>query len=163
DISGQIAGRESEFDTGFSWRGNPTTVRRWVEGSADAARYAVSNTVFDIAGNVRTAYEPRGKPTSTEYAAAYQRAYPTAITNPLGQTTEHTYDLASGLLLSSTGPNGDATLYDYYGPALLNRLRQITPPAGAPTRYSYSLEPLAIWSRADTESAFILSRFDGLG
>ena len=51
--------------------------------------------------------------TTYAYSLTYEGAYPTTITNPLGQSTTNTYDFDTGLLASTTDPNSQTTSYTY--------------------------------------------------
>jgi RHS repeat-associated protein len=128
-------------DPGTNYRGNITQITRF----ADAANYlndVIESRQYDICGNlIIRSGQPYDQMTYT-YDLGTQYAYPSAVTwgaaDPSSSarlTRSFSYDFGTGLLLTSTDPNGGITQYAY-DPATL-RLQQMTLPAGGYILYSY--------------------------
>ncbi len=110
-------------------RGNQTSVHRWLNGStvytvkcqiSVSNGYLVSFATYNDTGTVNTSVDSCGTSytdpnhtTSYAYSTNYVGAYPTTITNPLSQQTNHTYDFNTGLLMSTTDPNSQTTSFTY--------------------------------------------------
>jgi RHS repeat-associated protein len=127
-----------------SYRGNQTSVRKWLNGSTVSQGpctvsvsngYVVSNKVFFDTGEVQQSSDPCGYATSFLYSSTYAGALPTTVTNPLSQSTVNTYDFNTGLLLSTTDPNQQQTNYTYDSSW---RTTQVNYPDGGLTKYSYN-------------------------
>ena len=94
---------------------------------------------MDDTGQVVSTSDPNGNPSSTvSYQCANSLPYQT--TNPLGQTTQYTYDCNSGAVAGVQDPNDLAnnrsgTTYTYEGAA--GRPQRINSPDGGQTSYSY--------------------------
>ena len=156
-------------------RGNATTVRRWLNTTNN---YLATHAQYDRCGNLRKAWDARGNLTETDYAAAYQHAYPTTVTSPVpdpsgqhGSTTAlvttTTYDFTTGLVTATTDANGQATQMEYNDP-LRRPTRVVRPAGGGETQYEYGNAPGDLYVRVRTQreaSAWVESRryFDGLG
>jgi RHS repeat-associated protein len=91
-------------------RGNQTSVDRWL--STTGANLTSSAAYFDT-GDVQTATDPKGNKTTYAYSSTYDGAYPTMVTNALGQITQHAYDFNTGLVTSTTDPNSQTTSFAY--------------------------------------------------
>lgn len=156
-------------DPQTSYRGTPTTVRRWLNISTDLTTgvtttyvwpngpWLETHTQTDVCGSVRKAWDARGKVSEITYSSAYAYAYPTQMTTPppytsgaggLGipfatnqpLTTSRVYDSSTGKLTSETDANGQTTTYSYVDP--LQRLTKITrPTGGGETIYEYNDTP----------------------
>ncbi|HXA76626.1 MAG TPA: hypothetical protein VNV41_05785 [Candidatus Acidoferrales bacterium] len=111
-------------------RGNPTTVARLISGTSTASE---NLTYFDT-GTVNIHYDGNNNKTTYGYSGTYAGAYPTTVTNAKNQTTTNTYDINTGLLLSTIDPNSQPTSYTYN--SLLRPLTD-TYPDGGQTTYSY--------------------------
>jgi RHS repeat-associated protein len=110
-------------------RGNQTSVHRWLNGSTVLTTncpisvsngYLVSFATYNDTGTVNTSvdscgtsYTDANHTTAYAYSTNYVGAYPTLITNPKNQQTSHTYDLNTGLLMSTTDPNSQTTSFTY--------------------------------------------------
>ena len=127
------------WGTGYTVRGNPTSVSRWKAG----AMWSTSYAGYDIAGNiVRTAgaevqkasglvrpvtligytdsWVGPGAASTSTFAAA------TSVTNALGQVSSGGYDFQTGLAVSATDANSKTTSMEYNDP--FERLRKVTKP-----------------------------------
>lgn len=126
-----------------TYRGNQTSVHQWLQGSAVAtAKCAISITNGYLV-NYKTYYDTgttyqstdscgssEGDPlhsTKYSYSSTYVGAYITAVTNPLGQSTNYAYDFDTGRTSSVTDPNSQITSYTYDNQW---RLATITHPDG---------------------------------
>lgn len=130
-----------KYDPGTDYRGNITQITRF----ADAANHAndvIESRQYDICGNlIARSGQPYVQMTYT-YNLGTQYAYPSTVTwgspdpaSPARLTQSFTYDFGTGLLLTSTDPNGRITQYAS-DPATL-RLQQMTLPTGGYTLYAY--------------------------
>lgn len=152
-------------------RGNITQITRFAD-AANQANGVVESRRYDICGNlIARSGQPYDQMTCT-YDLGTQYAYPSTVTwgsadpaLPPRLTRSFTYDFGTGLLLTSTDPNGRITQYTS-DPATL-RLQQVTLPTGGYALYSYYDENLRIEMRAwtaDVESASDrVVFFNGLG
>jgi RHS repeat-associated protein len=162
------------------YRGNPTTVRRWLDtlGTVtDANAYLATHTQYDQCGSVRNSWDAKGNLSQLEYASSYAYAYPTisrsAVPDSYGilgssapLVSTSTYDFNTGNVISKTDANNKTTTFDYTDP--LNRLKQVTKPDTGRIRYDYSVVPGDLYVQVLTDEDFsrsIESRqyFDGLG
>lgn len=142
-------------------RGNPTTVRRYVNASASVGQgeecpvgvCLQTRAQFDQYGNPVNFWDERGVESQQEYAAAYRHAYLTktisAAPDPSGahgsQTafiSESTYEAATGLVLTTKDANDQVTTFSYdIDPTHrdpLNRRRKVTRPDGSWTKTDYN-------------------------
>jgi RHS repeat-associated protein len=147
-------------DPATSYRGTPTTVRRWSNVTYDAngnaivnsypsGQWLVTHTQTDVCGNVRKVWDANGNEINSNYAdnfsdnnnARNTYAYPKSVTPPLGNgganlTTTTKYDYHTGLPTQVTDPNNASTSYEYNDP--LNRVTKVLrPTVGGETRYVY--------------------------
>ena len=131
---------------GESYPGNQTSVHRWLNGSTVSQApcsvsvsngYLVSNNVFYDTGQVQQSTDPCGYATTYQYSPTYFGAYPTAVTNALGQTTTYAYDFNSGSVTSIQDPNTNAppTTKSY---DVMDRLLSVTYPNTGSTSYCYT-------------------------
>jgi YD repeat-containing protein len=148
-------------------RGNPTTVRRQVD--FPSTRWLTSTRTFDIAGNVRSVTDPRGKTTTATYSSTTGYGFPSEIVNPLDHTTTLTWDQFLGRPLTVSGPNtGETTSYEYKIQDSLDRLSKVTRPVGS-TVYDYDDTARTRTARTAqdsceaTQSEDFREEFDGLG
>ena len=131
--------------TGESYPGNQTSVHRWLNGSTVSHTcsvsvsngYLVSNNVFFNTGEVQQSTDPCGNATTYLYSSTYFGAYPTTVTNALGQSTTYAYDLNSGSVTSIQDPNTNAlpTTKSY---DIMDRLLSVNYPDGGSTSYCYT-------------------------
>ena len=115
-------------------RGNATTTSNWLNTNNT---WLSSHTQFDQVGNVRKTWDPSDttliNPAQIEYSADYHFAYPTTQISAdpdlttsgngslLPLTSTSIYDLSTGLVTSTTDPNGSVSQFDYTDP--LDRLK----------------------------------------
>jgi RHS repeat-associated protein len=134
------------------YRGNQTSVHRWLNGNTAAPPncnvsvsngYVVSYATYNDTGTVNTSVDSCGSSstdathmTTFAYSTIDAGAYPTTVTNPMSQQTSHTYDFNTGLLLSTSDPNKQTTTYSY--DPLTWRLTQIKYPDQGLTTVCYS-------------------------
>lgn len=153
---------DSYTDPASNARGNPTTVRRYVNPSATVAQGVEcpagvclqTHAQFDGCGNPINFWDERGVLQSQkEYAADYRHAYLTkttsAVPDPGGQhgsatafTSLTTYEAATGLVLTTRDANDQETRFSYHVDAThrdpLNRLRIVTRPDESWTKTDYN-------------------------
>lgn len=138
------------IDPGTSARGNVTTSKRYVDIGTNL--YLETHAQFDQCGNLRNAWDVRGIESQTQYSSTYKHAFvtqaTTAIPDPSGNhgssvafTMTSTFDLTTGLPLTTTDANGQSTSFSYKDDLgttdPLNRLRKVTRPDGGWTKYSF--------------------------
>jgi YD repeat-containing protein len=169
-------------------RGNPTTVRRYVDVSLGS--HLETRAQFDQYGNPvynwdarATTFDENTALSAKEYSAAYRHAYLTKTTSaapdPDGGhgsqtafTSSTTYEYATGLVLATTDANGEVTNISYdIGPGQrdpLLRPRQVTRPDGSRTKTDYNDVLGNFYSHVETQldaarSTHAYQFFDGLG
>jgi RHS repeat-associated protein len=112
-----------------NYRGNQTSVHRWLNGSTTSTTkcpisvsngYLVSYNIFFDTGMVQKGTDSCGTSagdtnhtTTFAYSATYAGAFPTTITNALSQSVTNAYDFNTGLLTSTTDLNSKTTSYAY--------------------------------------------------
>jgi RHS repeat-associated protein len=114
-------------------RGNQTSVSKWLNTSGG---YLTSTATYFDTGEVNIATDPKGNTATFAYSTVYQGAYPTTVTNALGQSTTHTYDFNTGRLLSTSDLNSQLTSYTY-DPETWRKI-QTAYPDGGQLSYCYS-------------------------
>jgi RHS repeat-associated protein len=97
---------------------------------AGTAEAATTRYGYDLAGNMISVTDPRGKISTFTYDARHNRK---TATDPLGRTTRWEYDYR-GNKISETRPDGGVTHFAYDN---RNRLVQTTDPAGHVTGQTY--------------------------
>jgi RHS repeat-associated protein len=97
---------------------------------AGTSEAATTSYGYDLAGNVISTTDPRGKTSTFTYDARHQRK---SATDPLGRTKLWDYDYR-GNKISETRPDGGVTYFAYDN---RNRLVQTTDPAGHVTTQTY--------------------------
>jgi RHS repeat-associated protein len=127
-VSGVVNHDDTNFGSGYTQRGNPTQIQRWVSGST----YLAAQLCYDTTGQVLKAVDPAGNPTTYSYSdnffnetgassmssytpAPPTNAYPTSITAG-GLTTTIGYYFGSGRQSLSTDPNNISTYQYYFDP-----------------------------------------------
>jgi RHS repeat-associated protein len=143
-----ISGLEAVFadaNTPYTRRGNVTSVTSYT--NAAALTGAITTAMqYDVAGNVVKAVDGRGKAVTSDYASAYQYAFPTSVTSPVPDpnglsgsssafVTTTNYDLWTGHITSTVDANQQVMSYQYDDP--LDRLTKVTRPGGGQTIYEY--------------------------
>jgi RHS repeat-associated protein len=169
-------------------RGNPTTVRRFVDMALGS--YLETRAQFDQYGNPvynwderATTFDAHTAITAKEYSAAFRHAYltrtTTAAPDPGGAhasnevfTSASDYDYATGLLLTETDDNDLVTTHSYEAgpgqPDPLNRERKVTHPDGSWTKTDYNDVAGNFYVHTETQidatrSMHAYQFFDGLG
>jgi RHS repeat-associated protein len=156
-VSSGISTQHDSSPPSGSYRGNLTLTSRWLNYSTGATGncpISVSNGylnnyfVFNDTGTVSHTVDACGtsasdsnhitnfsySPTSA-CSTSFAGAYPTVVTNALGQTTSYCYDFNTGLKISETDPNNQTTSYLYN---YMNRTSQISYPDGGLTTFCYT-------------------------
>jgi RHS repeat-associated protein len=145
--------------------GNQTSVHKWLNTTGG---YLTSTSVYNANGTVASTTDPKLYTTSYGYSSGYAGSGPTSVTNPLNQTTSHTYDFDTGLRTSTTDPNIQTSRFAYNN---LWQLTSITHPDGGLDSISYqetSTPFTATITKAITTSPSVVNLvkttiFDGLG
>jgi RHS repeat-associated protein len=185
------------YDFGNDWtepgayRGNVTTVRRYVDASAEiplgqecpAGVCLDRHSYFDQVGNIWKTKNERGIESQMEFGATYKHAYSTlaqsAVADPSGAhgsnsvfTSSSVYDYDTGLILSTTDANGQTTSYSYRddqnAPDALIRLRKVSRPDGGWTKFTFNDVPGNLYTLTETRqdathSTIGYQFFDALG
>jgi YD repeat-containing protein len=132
---------DSTFGTSYLTRGNTTATMQWRNSDSS---WLSTRKQYDDAGNVLSSADPLGHTTQFDYTDSWvsisgttggsacaptgqSKAYPTKITNALGQITSQTYYSCTGAQGSTTDPNS-LTSWSVYD--LLGRLVQAHAPDG---------------------------------
>jgi RHS repeat-associated protein len=135
-----IVGHDPAYTTGYTTRGNVTSVTRYANAAAGTGAIT-SSSHYDIAGNVISTTDPLGNISTVSYADSFSDlnnsrntyAFPTstasAVPDPSGLfgsatplTAASVYDFSTGLVTKATDANGVASNFDYTDP--LDRPRQ---------------------------------------
>jgi RHS repeat-associated protein len=176
------------YDTVTEWqdpgsvRGNPTTVRQWLDTNNS---WVETHAQFDQLGNVRKSFDALGRMSETSYTDAFTDsvnhntyAFPTLSTSPIPDSdnvhgsnsafvSSSVYDYSSGLVKTSTDINGQTTTLEYNDP--LNRLTKIINPTGGGwTSFEYSDTVGNLYVKTttafdETRNLTAYTYFDGLG
>src|ERR1051325_3979755 len=147
-------------DPQTTYRGNPTSVRKWL--NYPSVTWIQTHTQYDGYGNVRKTWDGMGRldpSTEFDYSSAYNYAYPTTSTTiapdpngthgqPMSLVTPTTFDTNTGLITSSTDPNGRTTSFEYNDP--LSRQTKVIRPDGGWTTTFYNDEPANTYIRTQT-------------
>jgi RHS repeat-associated protein len=123
-------------DPQTSYRGNVTTVRRWVNYNSgsfsawedwDTGNWVTTHSWYDQGGNVVRTKDGRGNESTFSYSdnfdgvgAQNSYAYLTGLSNALGHTVTSKYDYYTGLAVEVVDPNGTVNRNEYNDP--FNRL-----------------------------------------
>jgi len=147
-------------DPGTTYRGNLTQVKRY-KGSADNSPSISEFRRYDMTGNLVEDWGPCCVDTKFTYTAATQFAYPEQITRgetgstaPVSQSV--TYDLSTGLPLTSTDANGLRSTRSYYEASLRLRTQTVPtdltrlPPWSGYAEYQYDDAAMSV-----TQSSYI--------
>jgi YD repeat-containing protein len=109
------------FGSSFQSRGNMTAIKKWRNWDGS---WITSQMQYDDAGNKIKDIDPNGNITSYSYADAWLNgscasagggavAYPTTVTNAMGQSTTELYNSCTGTAGIKTDANGQSTSYSY--------------------------------------------------
>jgi YD repeat-containing protein len=132
--TGGIPGHDdANYGTGFTTRGNLTTVSRWL---ASESRSISTTSYYDILGNVVQQSDPKNYSTTINYSQTFHFAYPTQVINPKGHTVNTNYSSYTGQVTSVTNANNFTTTTTYDS---LNRVSRIDNPDGGYIRATYDL------------------------
>ena len=152
-------------------RGNVTSITR----GASTPEASTIYSQYDVLGNVTAIVGPlANQKTETEYSEASQFTFPTqtkqfvsgGVSGNRVLISNRTYDFDTGLVITSSGFNGDTTTFQYND--LLDRLtREIRPTGFGETTYAYS--PPGEYPNAVTVESTLdagrnltsISKFDG--
>jgi RHS repeat-associated protein len=165
-------------DPQTTYRGNPTTVSRWLDYPTSS--WIQAHSQYDQCGSVRNVWDALGHQSQIDYSTTYVRAFPTTTTSAVpdpsgayGQTTAlvstAVYDFNTGLVTSATDANLRTTTFEYNDP--LNRSTKVNHPDGGWSSTSYNDNPADIYVSTQTlvqtsPTQLILSayqHFDKLG
>lgn len=141
-VSSGAVQHDSNFSTTYTLRGNLTAVQHW--RNTDGALLTTTNQ-YDDAGNLISTIDPLSHKTAYDYTDAWAnatcapagqgKAYVTTATNPLGQTTTHTYNSCTATVASTTDANLQPTSFSF---DLMGRHTQTNFPDGGQTLLCYS-------------------------
>lgn len=125
------------------YRGNNTSTLRWLNSgsltcpdgsSGGSGSNLISRTTYFNTGTIRTLAQPCDNVMTYAYSPTYWASFPTTITNALNQSTNHSFDLNTGLINSSTDANNQTITFQY--DSMLRPL-SINYPDGGQTTISY--------------------------
>jgi YD repeat-containing protein len=129
----------------FIYRGNLTAVEHWLNTSNS---YLMTTNQYDDAGEALSTIDPRGNQTTLRYTDSWGntqceppgqgKAYVTAITDALNQTTTNTFNSCTGLHASITDPNLQPTTFSY---DFADRKTQTNFPDGGQVSTTYNDAP----------------------
>ena len=107
----------TNYGTGFTYRGNVTEVKRWdVTDSNNSSLAARRQVAYNIAGSPVTQIDPLGRTTSLSYSDSWNDntsrttyGYPTTITDPGGfsSTIQYRFDFGANVWAASPTPYGE--------------------------------------------------------
>jgi RHS repeat-associated protein len=156
--------------------GNLTSVTRQLSstpcqsGGSWSPLPPTNNYVYDT-GKLQKSVDPLTNPTTYSYSGTYYGAYPTTVTNALGQQTNYTYDYHTGLVTAIQNPNdlangraGTNYIYD----DMLRPTKANYPDTGQTTiAYNYSGNVFVgdtVTKLATPDPSIVTTQvFDGLG
>lgn len=134
----------TNFGTSFTKRGNVTAVTAGLGTSSTQTDRTTGFSQYDIAGNVIKVVGPKTTQIATTDYDPQHFAFPIASHQTIPEfpqefKTESTYDVSTGLVISSKDLNNQAVNYFYQDPDLLDRITKVVRPTGSgETNYSYS-------------------------
>jgi RHS repeat-associated protein len=114
-VTGAPQHDDTDFPCTFHTRGNATSVTTYTNPSVPSGGIT-KNFTYDSTGNLLTAQLNCCELKTWVYSTKTSYAYPDSVTSgssPLQLTTTATYDLNTGLTLTSTDPNGLITTNTY--------------------------------------------------
>jgi RHS repeat-associated protein len=142
-------------------RGNPTTVSRWLNTGSPV----VSHTNWYDTGKIYQSIDPLGHATTFAYSGTFLGAYPTTVTNALGQFYTQNFDFSTGLVTSKTDLNSLVTSYTYDS---MWRLASVTRPDGGGDTITHQESSFPFSATQNTKLNTSTTKsdtnlFDGLG
>lgn len=167
------------YNSSFTQRGNPTTVKQWVSGTT----FLSTTNTYDDLGNLRTTTDPGGHQTTFDYTDSYNdglnhstQAFATTITMPtttgngtnVAHVLKNKYYWPSTMLYQAIDQNNQSTTYSYDN---MWRTTEIDFPDGGETTFTYtaftsgSFASLETNNKVDTAGnwAHSFQEFDGFG
>ncbi len=164
DNGTDLEGHYYVYDGGNLSVGNLTSIYDYTPSE----NILIDTLSYDAYGNLISLQDANQNTTTISYDSA-THTFPISTTNALGQTTQMTYNVGTGQILSKTGPNGNTTSYSYDA---FGRLTSVIKPydsASSPSmKYSYNnfgTSSQNITVELNNGSSYIstVQYFDGLG
>lgn len=150
-----------------SYRGNLTSIQRWLNvastpcangHSVPAGGSAITRFTYYDDGMEQSETNPCGITSrSYVYSSTYGGAFPTTVTNALGESTTVGYDIDTGKAISIRDANHNATSYDY---DQMGRISRIDYPDGGETSVSWQESSFPFTSTVTTKITASSSRVD---
>ena len=151
-VSSGISTQHDSSPADGSNRGNQTSMHEWENGAVVATTncgtsvsngYLISYKAYLDTGMTHLSTDACGSSegdslhtTNYSYSSTYVGGYLTSVTNPLSQTTTYTYDLTTGVKLTTKDPNNQTTSTSY--DPLTARPIQVSYPDNGQTNFCYS-------------------------
>jgi RHS repeat-associated protein len=161
--AGTVAQHDATFGTGYTLRGNPTTIQQYatVGGACPGTSCYETKLTYDTTGQVRQIQGSLNNTTTLSYAdnfyhdtgsnppSAYTppaatNAYLTQVTTPLVGSTTAGYYFNTGKLAFSTDPNADSTYLHYLD--VLDRQTHTYAPGGGWLLTQYAWKQLDFYT-----------------
>jgi len=170
--SSGVATQHDSAPPNAPYRGNQTTVGRWINTSGT---YAITKNALYDTGMLYQTTDPNNNTTTYTYSPSFDGAYATQIQYPTTNSVQHivsrNYDFNTGLLASSTDQNGKTTSYTYDNMMRLSGMTYPMDPTtnqqeqGTITRYEsgYPFTTAETKNINSTQSVTTTNVFDGLG
>ncbi len=147
-------------DPGTIYRGNPTTVSKWI--NYPTAAWIQTHSQYDQYGNLRKSWDGMGRvqaSTELDYSSSYYYAFATMSSTiapdpngtygqPSALVKTTVFDFNTGFVTSTTDENGRTTSIEYND--LLNRQTKITRPDGGWTSTFYNDDPANTYVQIQT-------------
>ncbi len=147
-------------DPQTTYRGNPTTVSRWL--NYPSAAWIQTHSQYDQYGNLRKSWDGMGRVQASselDYSSTYYYAFATTSSSippdPNGTYGQPTplvavtvFDANTGLITSTTDVNGRTTSFEYNDP--LQRQTKVTRPDGGWTTTYFNDDPANTYVRTQT-------------
>src|SRR6185369_9499852 len=147
-------------DPQTAYRGNATTLSKWL--NYPAPTWIQTHMQYDQCGNMRKSWDGMGRMNPSveiDYSASYYFAYPTSTSTiaphptvsyaqPTALVSSSVFDLNTGLVTSSTDPNGRTTSFEYNDP--FYRQTMVMRPDGGWTSTVYNDDPSDTYVRTQT-------------
>ena len=144
-VNGQPIHDDQNFGASMIYRGNPTVISQM---TTSGTFITTRTNYYNILGELIQSVDGNNNPTNYDYNDVWNDsscistpafAYPTTVTNPLGQVTKMTYNSCDGSVASVQDPNDiqanrSGTVYIYDG---LQRTTDVAYPDGGNTQISF--------------------------